>query len=67
MLIPEIFYGSYKEVKIPVQKMIKKIIRSEGENDIRELIYNLTMMETNDNSDLIITHRGVIPNKQKDD
>lgn len=65
MLIPEIFYGSYKEVKMQVQKMIKKIIRSKGANDVRELISNLAMMETNDNSDLIITDRGRIPSNSK--
>ena len=65
MLIPEIFYGSYKEVKMLVQKMIKQIIRSGSKDDIGELISNLVMMDTNDNRDLIITDRGVIPSNSK--
>jgi hypothetical protein len=65
MLIPKMFYGSYKEVKMQTQKMIKKIIRSGNENDIRNLLSTLVMADTNDNSDLIITHRGIMPNDSK--
>lgn len=65
MLIPEIFYGSYKDVQLQVKKMIKKIIRGGSGNGINELVSSLTMIDTKDNSDLIITNRNNIPGNSR--
>ncbi len=65
MLIPEMFYGSYKDVQLQVKKMVKKIIRGGNGNNIDELISNLSMMDTQDNNDLIITDRNNIPGNSR--
>jgi hypothetical protein len=65
MLIPEIFYGSYKDVQLQIKKMIKKIIRGGSGSDVNELVSNLVMMDTMDNRDLIITNRNNIPGSSR--
>ncbi len=61
MLIPEIFHGDYKDTKRQVSGLLKKIIRGGQNASIKELVSNLAMLDTNDNSDLIITDRGQMP------
>ena len=62
MLIPDIFYGTYKDVKRETQILVKKIIKGD---DIEDLISNLQLLDTVDNSALIITDRLQISNNSK--